>query len=239
MDKEFGTGCVKITPAHDPNDFEVGLRHNLEQIKVLDDDAKINEYGGKYRGMDRYEARKAIVADLDAMGLLVKVEEHSHNVGQCYRCGTTVEPITSKQWFVKMAPLAKDALKVVNDGEIKFVPDRFSKTYTNWMENVHDWCVSRQLWWGHRIPAYYCDKCGETVVSKEDVETCPQVRRNARQDEDVLDTWFSSALWPFATLGWPDKTEELEYFYPTNVLVTGYDIIFFWVSRNDIQRNGA
>ncbi len=231
VDKEFGTGCVKITPAHDPNDFEVGLRHNLEQIKVLDDDAKINEYGGKYQGMDRYEARKAIVSDLDAMGLLVKVEEHSHNVGQCYRCGTTVEPITSKQWFVKMAPLAKDALKVVNDGEIKFVPDRFSKTYTNWMENVHDWCVSRQLWWGHRIPAYYCDKCGETVVSKEDVETCPKCGGKLRQDEDVLDTWFSSALWPFATLGWPDKTEELEYFYPTNVLVTGYDIIFFWVSR--------
>ena len=230
VDKEFGTGCVKITPAHDPNDFEVGLRHNLEQIKVLNDDATVNSYGGKYEGMDRYEARKAMVADLEAQGLLVKVVPHKHNVGQCYRCGTTVEPITSKQWFVKMKPLAEKAIEVVNDGTIKFVPDRFSKTYLNWMENVHDWCISRQLWWGHRIPAYYCE-CGETVVSKEDVTTCPKCGKAMKQDPDVLDTWFSSALWPFSTLGWPENTEDLKYFYPTSVLVTGYDIIFFWVAR--------
>ncbi len=230
VDKDFGTGCVKITPAHDPNDFEVGLRHNLEQIKVLNDDATVNSYGGKYEGMDRYEARKAMVEDLEKEGLLVKVVPHKHNVGQCYRCGTTVEPITSKQWFVKMEPLAKKAIEVVKDGTIKFVPDRFSKTYLNWMENVHDWCISRQLWWGHRIPAYYCE-CGETVVSKDEVTTCPKCGKTMKQDPDVLDTWFSSALWPFSTLGWPKDTEDLRYFYPTSVLVTGYDIIFFWVAR--------
>ncbi len=231
VDKEFGTGAVKITPAHDPNDFEVGARHNLPIIKVLDDNAKINENGGKYQGLDRYEARRQMIADLEAEGLLVKTEEHVHNVGQCYRCSTTVEPITSRQWFVKMAPLAEEALRVVKDGTISFVPDRFSKTYTNWMENVHDWCISRQLWWGHRIPAYYCDACGETVVSREEVSVCPKCGAKVRQDEDVLDTWFSSALWPFSTLGWPEKTEDLAYFYPTSVLVTGYDIIFFWVAR--------
>ncbi len=231
VDKEFGTGAVKITPAHDPNDFEVGARHNLPIIKVLDDNACINENGGKYKGLDRYEARREIVKDLEEQGFLVKIEDHVHNVGQCYRCGTTVEPITSKQWFVKMGPLAEKALEVVKDGTIKFVPDRFSKTYTNWMENVHDWCISRQLWWGHRIPAYYCDACGETVVSREDVTVCPKCGAPMRQDEDVLDTWFSSALWPFSTLGWPDKTADLDYFYPTSVLVTGYDIIFFWVAR--------
>ncbi len=231
VDKEFGTGAVKITPAHDPNDFEVGARHNLPIIKVLDDNAKINENGGKYQGLDRYEARKQIIKDLEEGGFLVKTEEHVHNVGQCYRCGTTVEPITSRQWFVKMGPLAEKALEVVKDGTIQFVPDRFSKTYINWMENVHDWCISRQLWWGHRIPAYYCDACGETVVSREDVTVCPKCGAKMRQDEDVLDTGFSSALWPFSTLGWPDKTEDLAYFYPTSVLVTGYDIIFFWVAR--------
>ena len=231
VDKDFGTGAVKITPAHDPNDFEVGLRHNLEQIKVLNDDATINSYGGKYEGLDRYEARKQMVEDLDKLGLLVKVEEHNHNVGQCYRCSTTVEPITSKQWFVKMKPLAEPAINVVKDGTVKFVPDRFSKTYLNWMENIHDWCISRQLWWGHRIPAFYCEKCGETTVSKTDIDTCPKCGGKVKQDEDVLDTWFSSALWPFSTLGWPEKTKELDYFYPTSVLVTGYDIIFFWVAR--------
>ncbi len=231
VEKDFGTGCVKITPAHDPNDFEVGQRHNLEVIKVMNDDATINHYGGKYEGMDRYEARKAMIADLQEQGLLVKIEEHAHNVGQCYRCGTTVEPITSSQWFVKMEPLAKEAIRVVKDGTISFVPDRFSKTYLNWMENVHDWCISRQLWWGHRIPAYYCEDCGEMVVSKEDIHTCPKCGGKMKQEDDVLDTWFSSALWPFSTLGWPDNTEELKYFYPTSVLVTGYDIIFFWVAR--------
>ncbi len=231
VDKEFGTGCVKITPAHDPNDFEVGQRHNLEQIKVLNDDATVNHYGGKYEGMDRYEAREKMVKELEELGLLLKVEEHSHNVGQCYRCGTTVEPIISKQWFVKMKPLAEPAMEAVKSGDIKFVPERFSKTYMNWMENVYDWCISRQLWWGHRIPAFYCDDCGETFVSKEDLTTCPKCGGKLRQDEDVLDTWFSSALWPFSTLGWPEKTEDLDYFYPTSVLVTGYDIIFFWVSR--------
>ncbi len=231
VDKEFGTGCVKITPAHDPNDFEVGQRHNLEQIKVLNDDATINAYGGKYQGMDRYEARKAMIEDLDALGLLVKIEEHNHNVGQCYRCGTTVEPLTSNQWFVKMEPLAKRAIEVVRDGDVAFIPDRFSKTYMNWMENVHDWCISRQLWWGHRIPAFYCSDCGEMTVSKTDIETCSKCGGKVKQEDDVLDTWFSSALWPFSTLGWPDKTEDLDYFYPTSVLVTGYDIIFFWVAR--------
>lgn len=231
VDKDFGTGCVKITPAHDPNDFEVGKRHNLEQIKVMNDDATINRFGGKYEGMDRYEARKAIVKDLEDQGLLVKVEDHSHNVGQCYRCGTTVEPIISKQWFVKMKPLAEPAIEAVKNGSSKFVPERFSKTYMNWMENVFDWCISRQLWWGHRIPAFYCQECGETIVSKEDITKCPHCGGAVKQDEDVLDTWFSSALWPFSTLGWPDKTPELDYFYPTSTLVTGYDIIFFWVAR--------
>ncbi|WP_087065710.1 valine--tRNA ligase [Intestinibacillus massiliensis] len=232
VDMEFGTGCVKVTPCHDPNDFEMGQRHNLEQILVFNEDATVNENGGKYQGMDRYECRKAVIRDLEEGGYLVKTEEHEHNVGTCYRCGTTVEPMTSAQWFVKMAPLAKPAMKVVTDGETKFVPDRFSKTYLHWMENVHDWCISRQLWWGHRIPAFYCEDCGEMVVSKEDVHVCPKCgSKNVRQEEDVLDTWFSSALWPFSTLGWPEKTKELEYFYPTSVLVTGYDIIFFWVAR--------
>lgn len=231
VDKEFGTGCVKITPSHDPNDFEVGLRHHLEQIRVMNDDATLNHYAGKYEGMDRYEARKAVVADLEAQGFLLKTEPHSHNVGICYRCGTTVEPITSRQWFVKMEPLAKKAIEVVEKRELEFVPDRFSKIYMNWMENVHDWCISRQLWWGHQIPAYYCDACGEMVVSKEEVSVCPKCGAKMRQEEDVLDTWFSSALWPFSTLGWPEKTEEMDYFFPTSVLVTGYDIIFFWVAR--------
>ena len=231
VDKEFGTGCVKITPAHDPNDFEVGMRHGLEMIKVMNDDATIKFPGSKYDGMDRYQARKEIVSDLEAAGLLVKVEDHSHNVGQCHRCGTTVEPITSKQWFVKMEPLAEPALEVVKNGTVQFVPERFSKTYINWMENVHDWCISRQLWWGHRIPAFYCEDCGETTVSKEDITACPKCGGKVKQDPDVLDTWFSSALWPFSTLGWPEKTADLEKFYPTSALVTGYDIIFFWVSR--------
>lgn len=231
VDKEFGTGCVKITPAHDPNDFEVGLRHNLEQIKVLNDDATINELGGKYRGMDRYEARKAMVADLEKEGLLVKVEEHTHNVGQCYRCGTTVEPIISKQWFVKMKPLAQPAIDAVKNKETQFVPEHFEKVYFHWLENIRDWCISRQLWWGHRIPAFYCDKCGEMVVTKEDSAVCPKCGEKMRRDPDTLDTWFSSALWPFSTLGWPDKTPDLEYFYPTSTLVTGYDIIPFWVMR--------
>ena len=231
VDKEFGTGCVKITPAHDPNDFEVGQRHDIEMIKVMNDDATMNSYAGKYEGMDRYECRKQMIKDLDEMGLLVKIEEHSHNVGQCYRCGTTVEPIISRQWFVKMKPLAEPAIEAVKRGDTKFVPDRFSKLYMNWMEGVYDWCISRQLWWGHRIPAFYCDKCGEMTVSKEDITVCPKCGGHVHQEEDVLDTWFSSALWPFSTLGWPDKTEELDYFYPTSVLVTAYDIIFFWVAR--------
>ena len=232
VEKDFGTGCVKITPAHDPNDFEVGKRHNLEIIKVMNDDASINEtYGGKYAGMDRYAARKAMVADLEAGGYLVKIDPCAHNVGTCYRCKTTVEPMTSDQWFVKMEPLAKPALDVVTSGEIKFAPERFTKTYTNWMENCHDWCISRQLWWGHRIPAFYCDACGHMEVSKEDITTCPKCGAPVRQEEDVLDTWFSSALWPFSTLGWPEKTEDLARYYPTSVLVTGYDIIFFWVAR--------
>ena len=232
VDMEFGTGCVKVTPCHDPNDFEMGQRHNLEQILVFNEDATVNANGGKYEGMDRYECRKAVVKDLEEGGYLVKIEDHEHNVGTCYRCGTTVEPMTSAQWFVKMAPLAKPAMDVVNEGKTKFVPDRFSKTYLRWMENVHDWCISRQLWWGHRIPAFYCDDCGEMTVSKTDVHTCPKCGgTHIRQEEDVLDTWFSSALWPFSTLGWPDKTPELDYFYPTSTLVTGYDIIFFWVAR--------
>ena len=233
VDMEFGTGCVKMTPAHDPNDFEVGLRHNLESIRVLDDNGKVVEGYGRYSGMDRYEARKAIVADLEEQGYLVKVEEHTHNVGTCYRCGTDVEPIISAQWFVKMEPLAREALRVVNDGEVKFVPDRFSKTYLNWMENVHDWCISRQLWWGHRIPAWTCEDCGGMTVSETDPTECQHCHStHIRQEEDVLDTWFSSALWPFSTLGWPDESsEDFKYFYPTDVLVTGYDIIFFWVAR--------
>jgi valyl-tRNA synthetase len=231
VDRAFGTGCVKMTPCHDPNDFEVGQRHNLEQILVLDSNARIIN-GGKYNGLDRYEARKAIVADLEALGLLVKIEEHSHNVGECYRCGTTVEPITSPQWFVKMQPLAEEALAVVEDGRIQFVPERFVKIYNNWMTNAHDWCISRQLWWGHQIPAWYCADCGHVTVSRTDPTECEQCHsKNITRDEDVLDTWFSSALWPFSTLGWPDKTPELDYFYPTSVLVTGYDIIFFWVAR--------
>ena len=227
----FGTGAVKMTPCHDPNDYEVGLRHNLDQVQCIDEDAKIIN-GGKYDGMDRYECRKAIVADLEEQGYLVKVEPYSHNVGCCYRCGTVVEPLTSPQWFVKMKPLAKKAIEVVKDGRIKFVPERFSKTYLNWMENVHDWCISRQLWWGHQIPAWYCDDCGEITVSREDATECAHCRsKNIHRDEDVLDTWFSSALWPFSTMGWPEKTPELGYWYPTTVMVTGYDIIFFWVAR--------
>ena len=232
VDMEFGTGCVKMTPAHDPNDFEVGLRQNLETIRVLDDNGKVVEGYGKYSGMDRYEARKAIVADLEEGGWLVKVEPHQHNVGTCYRCHNDVEPLISAQWFVKMKPLAEEALRVVNEGEVKFVPERFSKTYTNWMENVHDWCISRQLWWGHQIPAWTCQECGHITVSEDDPTECEHCHsHNIKQEEDVLDTWFSSALWPFSTLGWPEKTEDLDYFYPTDVLVTGYDIIFFWVAR--------
>ena len=229
---EFGTGCVKMTPAHDPNDFEVGLRHNLEVIRVLDDEGKVNSLGGKYEGMDRYEARKAIVADLEEQGYLVKVEDYSHNVGTCYRCHNDVEPIISAQWLVKMKPLAEEAIRVVKDGETKFVPDRFTKTYLNWMENVRDWCISRQLWWGHQIPAWTCADCGHITVSREDACKCEKCgSANIERDPDVLDTWFSSALWPFETLGWPEKTPDLDYFYPTDVLVTGYDIIFFWVAR--------
>ncbi len=228
----FGTGCVKITPAHDPNDFLVGQRHGLPVLKVMNDDATINAYGGKYCGMDRYEARKALVADLEAEGYLVKTVPHAHNVGTCYRCHTTVEPITSDQWFVKMEPLAKPALEVVRDGRVKFEPERFSKIYVNWMENVHDWCISRQLWWGHRIPAFYCRDCGEMTVSREDITVCPKCGgAHIDQENDVLDTWFSSALWPFSTMGWPEKTADLAKYYPTSVLVTGYDIIFFWVAR--------
>ena len=229
---EFGTGCVKMTPAHDPNDFEVGLRHNLEVIRVLDDEGKVNELGGKYQGLDRYEARKQIVADLEAQGYLVKVEDYSHNVGTCYRCHNDVEPIISAQWFVKMKPLAEEAIRVVKDGETKFVPERFTKTYLNWMENVRDWCISRQLWWGHQIPAWTCADCGHMTVSREDACKCERCgSTHIERDPDVLDTWFSSALWPFETLGWPDKNPDLDYFYPTDVLVTGYDIIFFWVAR--------
>ena len=242
VDKDFGTGCVKITPAHDPNDFEVGKRHNLEEINIMNDDATINKLGGKYAGMDRYEARKAMVADLDALGLLVKVVPHKHMVGTHDRCKTTVEPLVKPQWFVKMSEMAKPAKEAVVSGKLKLIPERMDKTYYNWLDNIRDWCVSRQLWWGHRIPAYYCQDCGETIVSKETVCTCPKCgSNNVKQDEDTLDTWFSSALWPFSTLGWPDKTEDLDYFFPTDVLVTGYDIIFFWVIRmvfSSIEQTG-
>ncbi|UYZ36923.1 valine--tRNA ligase [Clostridium beijerinckii] len=232
VDLEFGTGAVKMTPAHDPNDFEVGKRHNLEIIRVMDDKGIINEKGGKYKGLDRYEARKAIVKDLEEAGLLVKVKDHAHNVGTHDRCGTTVEPIISKQWYVKMESLAKPAVEVVKNGKTKFVPERFDKIYFNWMENIQDWCISRQLWWGHRIPVYYCQDCGEMMVLEDAPKSCTKCgSSNIKQDNDVLDTWFSSALWPFSTLGWPNKTEDLEYFYPTSTLVTGHDIIFFWVAR--------
>ena len=231
VDMEFGTGVVKITPAHDPNDFEVGLRHKLPVINVLTEDAKITEDYPKYAGMDRYEARKAIVADLEACGALVKIEPHDHNVGTCYRCHTTVEPRVSKQWFVKMEELAAPAIKAVKSGETKFVPEHFDKTYYHWLDNIKDWCISRQLWWGHRIPAFYCDCCGELTVTKDDKAVCPKCGKEMRQDPDTLDTWFSSALWPFSTLGWPESTDDLDYFYPTSTLVTGYDIIFFWVIR--------
>lgn len=233
VEKDFGTGCVKITPCHDPNDFEVGKRHDLEMITVIDKSGKITAEGGKYEGLDRYEARKQIVKDLEEQGYLIKVEKCAHSVGHCCRCGTDVEPLASRQWFVKMEPLAKEAIRVVEDGEIKFVPERFSKIYLNWMNGIHDWCISRQLWWGHRIPAYYCDECGEITASETDVIKCPKCgSTKVHQEEDVLDTWFSSALWPFSTLGWPDnEAEDLKKFYPTNTLVTGYDIITFWVSR--------
>ena len=230
---DFGTGCVKMTPAHDPNDFEIGLRHNLETIRVIDDHGKINENGGRYQGLDRYECRKAVLADLEAEGYLVKTEPYHHNVGTCYRCHNDVEPLISAQWFVKMAPLAKEAIRVVKDGTIKFVPERFTKTYLNWMENVHDWCISRQLWWGHQIPAWTCADCGHITVDRQDPTCCAACgSQNITREEDVLDTWFSSALWPFSTLGWPDKASpDLAYWYPTSVMVTGYDIIFFWVAR--------
>ena len=231
VDPEFGTGVVKITPAHDPNDFEVGLRHSLPVINVMNDDATIVDDYPKYAGMDRYEARKAIVADLEAEGALVKIEDHEHNVGTCYRCGTTVEPKVSTQWFVKMKPLAQPAIDAVKNGQTKFVPERFDKIYFHWLDNIRDWCISRQIWWGHQIPAFYCDECGEMTVTKESSCTCPKCGKPMRQDPDTLDTWFSSALWPFSTLGWPEQTEDLKYFYPTNTLVTGYDIIFFWVIR--------
>ena len=231
VDPEFGTGVVKITPAHDPNDFEVGLRHSLPVINVMNDDATIVDDYPKYAGMDRYEARKAIVADLEAEGALVKIEDHEHNVGTCYRCGTTVEPKVSTQWFVKMKPLAQPAIDAVKNGQTKFVPERFDKIYFHWLDNIRDWCISRQIWWGHQIPAFYCDDCGEMTVTKESSCTCPKCGKPMRQDPDTLDTWFSSALWPFSTLGWPEQTEDLKYFYPTNTLVTGYDIIFFWVIR--------
>ena len=232
VDKEFGTGAVKITPAHDPNDFEVGRRHNLEEINIMNDDGTINENGGKFAGMDRYEARKAIVAQLEEEGYLVRIEPHNHNVGTHDRCHTTVEPMVKKQWFVKMDELAKPAIEAVKNGDLRFVPEHFDRTYLHWLENIRDWCISRQLWWGHRIPAYYCDECGEIVVSREQPTVCPKCGcTHLTQDEDTLDTWFSSALWPFSTLGWPEQTEDLDYFYPTSVLVTGYDIIFFWVIR--------
>ena len=232
VEQDFGTGVVKITPAHDPNDFEVGLRHHLPVINVMNEDGSINENGGKYNGMPGLEARKQIVKELDEQGYLVKVEDIKHNVGSCYRCSTAVEPRVSKQWFVKMSPLAKPAIDRVKDGEVRFIPERFEKIYFHWMENIKDWCISRQLWWGHRIPAWYCEDCGETVVSREEPEVCPKCgSHRLHQDEDTLDTWFSSALWPFSTLGWPEKTPELDYFYPTSTLVTGYDIIFFWVAR--------
>ncbi len=232
VEKDFGSGAVKITPAHDPNDFEVGLRHNLQVIRIMNDDGSMNEFAGKYQGLDRVDARKRICEDLQAQGYMVKIEDYKHNVGECYRCHATVEPIVSKQWFVKMEPLAKPAIDVVRKKKVEFIPSRFSKIYFNWMENIKDWCISRQLWWGHRIPAYYCDDCGEMTVSKTTVTVCPKCGgKHVRQDEDVLDTWFSSALWPFSTLGYPDKTDDLKYFYPNSLLVTAYDIIFFWVAR--------
>lgn len=232
VDPAFGTGAVKVTPAHDPNDFEMGLRHNLEEVVVIENDGKMGEGAGKYAGLDRYECRKKLVKELEEIGVLVSTEEHEHAVGHCSRCNTTIEPLVSKQWFVKMESLAKPAMEAVKDGRIKFVPDRFTKIYLNWLENIRDWCISRQLWWGHRIPAWYCADCGETSVSRVDIDTCPKCgSKNITQDEDVLDTWFSSGLWPFSTMGWPENTKELEKFYPTSVLVTGYDIIFFWVAR--------
>ncbi|MGC7869964.1 valine--tRNA ligase [Desulfosporosinus sp. SYSU MS00001] len=232
VDREFGTGAVKITPAHDPNDFEIGLRHQLPQIAVMDKEAKMNEHAGKYQGLDRFEARKVIVEDLKALGVLVKIDAHAHAVGECYRCATVIEPMVSKQWFVKMEPLAKPAIEVIKDGRLGFVPDRFDKIYLGWMENIRDWCISRQLWWGHRIPVWYCDDCGQEICSKEDPTSCPSCGGvHLKQDPDVLDTWFSSGLWPFSTMGWPEKTPELKQFYPTSVLVTGRDIIFFWVAR--------
>ncbi len=233
VERDFGTGVVKITPAHDPNDFEVGLRHHLEVINVMNDDGSINENGGKYAGLPGLEARKQIVADLKEQGFLVRVEPIKHNVGACYRCGTIVEPRVSKQWFVKMKPLAEPAIEAVRDGEVRSLSRSvLQKIYYNWMENIRDWCISRQLWWGHRIPAWYCQDCGETVVAREEPHVCPKCGgTHLKQDPDTLDTWFSSALWPFSTLGWPDKTPDLEYFYPTDTLVTGYDIIFFWVAR--------
>ncbi|MDQ7093853.1 valine--tRNA ligase [Desulfosporosinus sp. PR] len=232
VDREFGTGAVKITPAHDPNDFEIGLRHQLPQIVVLDKEARMNEYAGKYQGMERFEARKAIVEDLKAAGVLLKIDSHAHAVGECYRCATVIEPMVSKQWFVKMEPLAKPAIEVVKDGRLKFVPERFDKIYLGWMENIRDWCISRQLWWGHRIPVWYCEDCGQEICAKEDPAICPSCGGgHLKQDPDVLDTWFSSGLWPFSTMGWPEKTPELSQFYPTTVLVTGRDIIFFWVAR--------
>ena len=231
VDKDFGTGAVKITPAHDPNDFEVGQRHGLPVVNVMNEDASINENGGKYQGMKRYDARAAIVEDMKALGLLAGSREHTYNLGTCYRCADSVEPWASKQWFVKMQPLAEPAIEVVRDGRIKFVPERFEKIYFNWMENIRDWCISRQIWWGHRIPAWYCDACGELIVAREAPQSCSKCGGALRQDEDTLDTWFSSALWPFSTLGWPEQTDDLKKFYPTNVLVTGYDIIFFWVAR--------
>ena len=232
VEQDFGTGVVKITPAHDPNDFEVGLRHNLEIINVMNDDGSINENGGKFAGMPGLEARKQIVKELEEQGFLVRIEPIKHNVGSCYRCHTVVEPRVSKQWFVKMEPLAKPAIECVRDGRVRFIPERMEKIYFNWMENIKDWCISRQLWWGHRIPAWYCEDCGETIVAMDAPHTCPKCGSGKlHQDEDTLDTWFSSALWPFSTLGWPDQTEDLKYFYPTDTLVTGYDIIFFWVAR--------
>ncbi|MBQ5586051.1 MAG: valine--tRNA ligase, partial [Selenomonadaceae bacterium] len=232
VDSAFGTGAVKVTPAHDPNDYEMGLRHNLEQIKVISNTGKMTEGAGKYEGMDRYECRKALVKELQEIGALVSIADHEHAVGHCSRCHSTIEPMISTQWFVKMESLAKPAAEAVKNGDIKFVPERFTKIYCNWLDNIRDWCISRQLWWGHRIPAWYCDDCGETIVSRTDVEVCPKCGgRHLRQDEDVLDTWFSSGLWPFETMGWPDDTPELKQFYPTSTLVTGYDIIFFWVAR--------
>ena len=228
---EFGSGAVKVTPAHDPNDFLIGLRHGLEQVVVMAPDGTMNENAGKYQGMDRLECREALVADFDREGYLVKVEDHLHAVGHCSRCDTTIEPLLSKQWFVRMKPLAEPALEAVRQGQIRFVPERFTKIYCDWLENIRDWCISRQLWWGHRIPVWYCQDCDEIIASREDLNQCPHCGGEVEQDPDVLDTWFSSALWPFSTLGWPDDTEDLNYFYPTSVLVTGRDIIFFWVAR--------